>query len=73
LAHRFRRSNAALEIFFGSGSFLVASVWGFKETLWSLGFERLERGGKLNFAGSFLDSIQDLEILFSSIGQSVVL
>jgi hypothetical protein len=27
--------------------------------------------GSSNFAGSFLDSIQDLEILFSSIGQSV--
>ncbi len=32
-----------------------------------------EEMGSWNFAGSFLDSIQDLEILFSSIGQSVVL
>jgi hypothetical protein len=32
-----------------------------------------EEMGSRNFAGSFLDSIQDLEILSSSIGQSVVL
>ncbi len=72
LAHRLRRSKEALGFFLGSGSFLVASEWGFKETLWSLGSERLTWEGKLknkkslgswNFAGSFLDSIQDLEIL----------
>jgi hypothetical protein len=48
-AHRLRMSNEALGIFLGSGSFLVASEWGFKETLWSLGSERLERDGKLKF------------------------
>jgi hypothetical protein len=37
------------KFFFGSGSFLVASQWGSKETLWSLGSERLERDGKLKF------------------------
>jgi hypothetical protein len=49
LAHKLSRSKEALEIFLGSGSFLVASEFGFKETLWSLGSERLERDGKLKF------------------------
>ncbi len=49
LAHRSRTLNEAFGIFFGSGSFLVASEWGFKETLWSLGSERLGRDGKLKF------------------------
>jgi hypothetical protein len=71
LAHRLRRSKEALEIFFGSGSFLVASVCGSKETLWPLGSGQLERPTKLNFAGTFLDSIQDLGIIFSSLGQLV--
>jgi hypothetical protein len=42
-------SNEALGFFSGSGSFLVASEWGFKETLWSLGSGLLERDGKLKF------------------------
>jgi hypothetical protein len=50
---------------------VVASVWGSKEALWSLGSELLERDGKLKFPESFLDSIQGLEIKFSLIGQSV--
>jgi hypothetical protein len=33
----------------GPGTFLVASEFGFKETLWSLGSDRLERDGKLKF------------------------
>ncbi len=37
------------KFFFGSGSFLVASELGFKETLWSLGSERLGKEGKLKF------------------------
>jgi hypothetical protein len=49
LAHRLRMSNEALGIFLGSGSFLVASEWGFKETLWSLGSGLPERDGKLKF------------------------
>ncbi len=48
-AHRLRMSNVALGIFFRSGSFLVASQWGSKETLWSVGSEQLERDGKLKF------------------------
>ncbi len=47
LAHRLRRPKEALGKFFGSGSFLVTSQWGSKETLWSLGSERLERDGTL--------------------------
>jgi hypothetical protein len=49
LAHRLRRSKEALEFFLGSGSFLVASKFGSKETSWSLGSERLKRDGKLKF------------------------
>jgi hypothetical protein len=49
LAHRFRTLNEALGIFLGSGSFLVASVWGSKGTLWPLSSERLGRDGKLKF------------------------
>ncbi len=48
-AHTLRRPNEALGIFFGTGSFLVASQGGSKETLWSVGSERLERDGKLKF------------------------
>ncbi len=48
-AHTLRRPNEALGIFFGSGSFLMATQGGSKETLWSVGSERLERDGKLKF------------------------
>jgi hypothetical protein len=41
--------DSTLGIFFGSGSFLVASQWGSKKTLWSVGSVRLERDGKLKF------------------------
>jgi hypothetical protein len=44
-----KEAKEALGIFLGSGSFLVASELGFKETLWSLGSERVERDGKLKF------------------------
>jgi hypothetical protein len=49
-----RRSKEALEIFLGSGSFLVLSEFGFRETLWSLGSERLERPTQLKFGRELL-------------------
>ncbi len=71
IAQRLRKSKEALGIFFGSGSFLVASECGFKETLWSLGSERLEKDGKLKFCRelpSFISGPRNFIQLNMSIG-----
>jgi hypothetical protein len=63
------RSNEALGIFSGSGSFLVTP----KKSCGMSDLSKWKELGICNFAGSFVDSIQDLGILFSLIGQSVEL
>ncbi len=49
LTHRLMRSNEALGIFSGLGSFLVTPKWGPKEILWHVCSEKVERVGNMKF------------------------
>jgi hypothetical protein len=60
------------KFFFESGSFLEALKRGSKEILWPVCSERLEGLTKLKFCRGFVDSIQDLRILFSLIGWTLI-
>ncbi len=61
------------EFFFGQNLFWWLQNGASKRPCGSWVLSDWEEMGSWNFAGSFLDSIQDLEIFFSSIGQSIVL
>jgi hypothetical protein len=67
LVHRLKALNEAFGIFLGPWSWLH---YGAKETWVLSDWKELQ---SWNFTGSFLDSFQDLEILFSSLGLLVKL
>jgi hypothetical protein len=72
-AHRSRTSNEALGIFWGQDLFWWLQNRASKKPCGPWVLSDWKEIGSLNFAGSFLDSIQDLGILFSSIGQLIEL